>query len=87
MALKVKVGHLAMWRAERHVDYGWCVVEDGPQGQPQIRVAELDEETARVIAAAPRLLRFMQLFQLRANAPAGIDVSRVLSLCGLELEA
>ena len=44
-----------------------------------------DEETARIIAAAPAMLRFLQSC-LRPNGPLNIDIERMLSFNRIELE-
>ena len=81
--MKIKPDDLPKWTAIANASGSFDVVDaDGNQ-----LFGRLDERTALIVASAPRTLRFLSLFTVnRGNAPAGLDVGRVLSLANIEID-
>lgn len=50
------------------------------------RVLPNDSVAAHLYAAAPAMLRLLASMSERHNAPAKVDIDRVLSDCGIEIE-
>lgn len=83
MAIKVNPSTLTAWDVQPVVrETGvYAVCEDG-----HAIFMVHGERAAKIAAAAPRLLTLLGLMAKRPNAPAALDIGRVLALCGLEFD-
>lgn len=81
--IQVKVAELRPWLATQSGTGAWYVANQEGSAISQIGLTEHD---AKLMAAAPQILRFLSLFLGRPNSPAFIDITNMLARAGIELE-
>ena len=80
--VKVNLSTLPQWKIMLVEHKGLCVVTHDNEW---IVASHLSETEAAIIAMTPAMVAFMGSLIKRPNAPAALDVGRVLKLHGVEI--